>query len=143
MTARELFSLALWLAAIGHLVVLAAGLQAPYRLRWREDFAKLVPFNRKIFWVYSAYIVMFIAAFSAFTFYFHDELLRGDRTALAVALFIGVFWLGRIAVDFFYYRHSDWPRGRGFAIGHVMLTSLFICLSGTYLGLVAWHANWL
>jgi alginate O-acetyltransferase complex protein AlgI len=62
----------------------------------------------------------------------HDEFLRGDRAALGLALFIGVYWALRIAVDFLYYEHNDWPRGGGFLVGHILLTSLFAYLITTY-----------
>jgi hypothetical protein len=65
-------------------------------------------------------------------------MLRGDRAALGLALFIGVYWALRIAVDFFCYEHSDWPSGRGFVLGHILLTSLFAYLAATNLGLVIW-----
>jgi len=143
MNARSLFGVALWLAALGHLIVAAAASQVPRVLRWNEELPRLGSFNRKIFRVYGNYILMVIAALGAFTAVFREEMLRGERTALAVALFIGVFWLGRIVVDFFYYSHDDWPRGRVFVVGHVLLTALFICMSGTYFALVAWHAGWL
>jgi hypothetical protein len=45
-------------------------------------------------------------------------------------------------VDLFYFSHSDWPVGRGFAVGHVMLTSLFVFLATANLALAVCH-TWL
>ena len=36
-------------------------------------------------------------------------------------------------MDFLYFSHADWPRGRGMAVGHLLLTSLFVGLVVTYL----------
>jgi alginate O-acetyltransferase complex protein AlgI len=138
-SAAEWFSLALWLAAIGHFCLLAASFQVPYRLGWKEDLAKLTEFNRKLMWTYGGFTVLTIIAFGSLTFGLHEEFLRGDRAALALSTFIGAYWAVRIAVDFFYFGHAHWPRGFLFRIGHALLVLLFLSLSGTYLGVVAWH----
>jgi hypothetical protein len=65
--------------------------------------------------------------------------MRGERAALSLAFFIGCYWLLRIIVDFAYYSHRDWPAGTAFRIGHVLLTSLFMFLSASYLSLTLWH----
>ena len=137
-SARDFFSLALWLAGAGHFCVLIASFQVPQRLGWREDLAKLTPFNRKLMWVHGGFAVLTIVAFGTLTLLLHDEMLRGDRAAIALATFIGTYWTARIVVDFTYYEHKDWPTGRGFAVGHVLLNLLFAFLAATYLGLLLW-----
>ena len=133
------FSLALWLAAIGHFVLLAATIQVPSRLKWKDELARLRPLNRKLLWTYGGFTVLTNVAFGVLTFALHDELLRGDRAALGLAFFIGVYWATRIGVEMFYFRPSDWPEGRGVAVGRALLTFLFVALTSTYLGLVIWH----
>lgn len=136
---NQWISLALWLAGVGHFAVLVASFQVPYRLGWKEDLAKLTSFNRKLMWVHGAFAVYTIISFGALTLLLHDEMLQGQRTGVALAAFIGIYWLLRIVVDFTYYDHSDWPKGRAFAAGHVLLTSLFIFLSVTYLVVAVMH----
>ena len=133
------FGLALWLAGLGHFVLLGASFQVPARLGWREDLAQLRPFNRKLMWTYGAFTVLTIVAFGALTLFLHDDFLRGDRAALALAAFIASYWGARIAVDAIYFKHRDWPAGRSFVFGHLMLTGLFIALASTYAGLIAWR----
>lgn len=137
-SAEDIFSLALWLAGIGHFCVLIASFQVPARLGWKEDLQKLTSFNRKLMWVHGGFAVLTIIAFGTLTLALHAEMLRGDRAALGLALFIGVYWALRIAVDFFCYDHKDWPRGGSFMIGHFLLTSLFAYLAVANLGLVIW-----
>ncbi len=132
-TFEGLLSLALWLAGVGHFCVLIASAQVPSRLRWHEDLAKLTSFNRKLMWVHGGFTVYTIAAFGVMTLLLHDEMLRGDRAALVLCAFIGLYWLLRIVVDFAYYAHEDWPKGRGFVAGHILLNLLFACLSVVYL----------
>ena len=139
-TVNDLFSLSLWLAGIGHFGVLGASFQVPARLEWATDLAKLKSLNRKLMWTYGGFTVLTIMAFGALTLGLHDEMLRGDRAALGLALFIGIYWACRIGVDAFYFEHSDWPQGRMFVIGHFALTSLFTALTSVYLGLFVWHS---
>jgi hypothetical protein len=135
----RLFDIALWLAGAGHFLILCASFQVPGRLEWRRDLAQLKPFNRKLLWVQSGFTVLTIIAFGALTLVFHAELLAGDRVALGLAAFIGVYWTARILIDTFYFSHQDWPQGRQFVVGHILLTSLFTALAITYISLLVWH----
>jgi len=137
------FSLALWLGAIGHFCILGASFQVPGRLGWREDFASLSRFNRKIFWTYGAFIVLCIVSFGVLTTVLHWELWRGDKAATALSMFIGVFWFARVGTDLFYFKHDDWPRGWEFEFGHTALTFLFSCLATLFGIVVPLHALWL
>ncbi|HSS98349.1 MAG TPA: hypothetical protein VLK33_15025 [Terriglobales bacterium] len=139
MTATRLFDLDMWLAGLGHFVILFASFQVPTRLRWKEDLAKLMPFNRKLLWVQSSFTVVTIIAFGTLTLVLHKELLRGDRAALGLATFIGAYWTARILVDTFYFSHEDWPKGKMFVVGHFLLTSLFLFLAASYWALFVWR----
>ncbi len=133
------FDKALWLAGIGHFCILIASFQVPSRLGWKEDFAKLTRFNRKVFWTYGGFIVLCIVSFGILTLALHDELLRGDRAALGFASFNAVFWITRLLTDFFYFKHEDWPKGPQFVVGHVLLTGLFCALAAVYTGLIIYR----
>jgi len=141
-SAERFFDLILWLAGAGHFVILFASFQVPLRLRWKEDLAQLMPFNRKLLWVQGSFTVLTIIAFGTLTLALHKELLRGDRAALALACFIAIYWTARILVDAFYFSSEDWPKGRLFVIGHILLTSLFVALAASYWGLFMWNV-WL
>ena len=138
-SAEKLFDLDLWLAGAGHFVILIASFQVPYRLKWKQDLAQLTSFNRKLLWVQGGFTVLTIIAFGTLTLALHAELLRGDRAALGLACFIGLYWTARILVDALYFSHEDWPRGREFVVGHFLLTGLFVFLAGSYLGLFFWR----
>lgn len=131
--------LALWLAGFGHFCLLLASFQVPRRLGWEEDLAKLTPFNRKLMWVYGGFTVLTIIAFGTLTLALHGEFLRGDRAALGLAAFIATYWTLRLAVDFFYFEHRDWPQGDRFVTGHLLLRALFTALAATYWSVVIWH----
>jgi hypothetical protein len=139
---ERFFDVDLWLVGAGHFLILVASFQVPSRLRWKQDLQSLAPFNRKLLWVQSGFTVLTILAFGVLTLVLHGELLRGDRAAVGLACFIAIYWSSRILVDAFYFSHTDWPKGKEFAVGHVLLTSLFSALAASYIGLVVWHV-WL
>ncbi len=138
--AEQTLHSALWLAGWGHFLLLIAGTQLPVRMDWKNDLARLHPFNRKLLWTYWVFVGTTVVAFGVLTLLLHDELLRGDRAALALASFIALFWAMRIVVDATYFSHRDWPAGPQFVVGHVLLTSLFVFLLSTYAGLLLWHS---
>jgi hypothetical protein len=135
----EFFNIDLWLVGAGHFLVLFASFQVPHQLHWKQDLQSLLPFNRKLLWVQGGFTALTILAFGALTLALHGELLRGDRAALALAAFIGAYWTVRVLVDAFYFSHADWPAGKRFVIGHVLLSALFVALAASYLSLFAWH----
>lgn len=139
---QRMFDLDLWFGGAAHFLVLLASFQVPYRLEWKKDLAKLMPFNRKLLWVQGGFTVLTIVAFGTLTLVLHQELLRGDRAALALACFIGLYWTARIVVDAFYFSHADWPKGRSFVLGHIFLTMLFLSLAVSYVALFVWNV-WL
>jgi hypothetical protein len=140
--AERFFDYDLWLIGAAHFVILIASFQVPYRLNWKMDLQQLMPFNRKLLWVQGGFTVLTIVAFGTLTLVLHSELLQGDRAAMGLACFIGLYWATRILVDFFYFSHTDWPKGRVFVVGHSLLTLLFFALAASYISLFVWHV-WL
>ncbi|MEJ3658122.1 hypothetical protein WEH80_34690 [Actinomycetes bacterium KLBMP 9759] len=136
---RPIFDIALGLAVIGHAALLTVSVNVPRQLRWRTELAALSPVNRKLMWIYGGYVVFTYLAFAVLTLVLHDELLDGDRAAVALAIFIGLYWLVRLAIDPWMGR-SAWPEGRVFLVAHVLLDLLFAFFACTYLGLAVWHA---
>jgi len=136
---EPLLSLALWLAGIAHFCVLGAGVQVPYRFNWKEELPKLSSLNRKLMRVYLVFIGGTIAMLGLLTLLLHDELLRGDRIALILAGCMALWWFTRITIDAFYFDHDDWPRGKLFVFGHILLTSTFVAMAFTYTSLLLWH----
>ena len=135
----RLFDIDLWLVGAAHFVILFASFQVPYRLGWKQDLKQLMPFNRKLLWVQGGFTVLTIIAFGILTLALHSELLRGDRAAMGLACFIGLYWTARILVDAIYFSQADWPPGTLFVVGHILLTLLFSFLAVSYLGLFIWH----
>ena len=139
---QRFFDIDLWVVGAAHFVILFASFQVPFRLGWKQDLRQLMPFNRKLLWVQSGFTVLTIIAFGTLTLVLHKEMIRGDRAALGLACFIGIYWTTRILVDALYFSHADWPKGRAFLLGHTLLALLFFALAASYFGLFIWHV-WL
>jgi hypothetical protein len=69
----------------------------------------------------------------------HDELVRGERSAVVLSALMGPWWTARIAVDACIFGHSDWPRGLRYVAAHALLVLGFVGMSTTYVGVVAIH----
>ena len=134
-----LLGVALWLAGLGHFVLLAVSGQLPFRLAWRTELPKLSDANRKLFLVACGYIVFTYLSFGVLTLVLHDQLMRGDTAAVALAVFIGLYWLVRLVLDWVWFGHREWPPGRLFVAAHVALELLFGYLAVVYLGVALWH----
>lgn len=128
------FGLSLFLLIAGslHFLVLAASFQVPTRLNWKEELPRLSPFNRKLMLTYGAFVVLTIIGFGTLTLVLRTELLQHNIAARWLAGFIAVYWLTRVLVDCLYFKHSDWPKGPQFVIGHTLLTSLFLSFVMVY-----------
>ncbi len=139
----------IWLAALRPEVIVVclgaatllpviASVQVPSKLRWREEFEKLSGLNRRIVWVYGAYVLAMIAGLGAFLLAFPAEIVAKERAAVAVVGFGALFWVGRILVDAVAFRPDDWPQGPVMAIGRTALHTLFLALAAGYSGLLLW-----
>lgn len=136
---RLIFDIALWLGAAGHFALLSVSFNVPRVLNWRTELAALSPMNRKLLWIYGGYVVFTYLAFGVLTLVLHDELLNGDKAAVALAVFIGLYWLVRLAMDPWMGK-SAWPKGWIFTVAYIALDLLFAFFACTYLGLAIWHA---
>jgi hypothetical protein len=93
----------LWVAGAVQLVMCAANIFLPRRLKYRENLSRVSPIIRQVFFVHSAYIVGVVALFAAATFFFAAELTSGHGLGRFLAAAIALFWLCRIPVQLFYY----------------------------------------
>lgn len=143
MTFEDWTRFGILIAGLTHFGVLLAGIQAPAQLNWSEEVPRLSPFNQKILIVYYLFTGFTIVLFGSLTLYLRDDIVSGDRVASILALVIGTWWTARILVDAFVFDHDDWPEGRRFVVGHLVLTSGFIGMAGVMLIAGARGLGWL
>ena len=126
MNFEQLLQLGLVVAGFTHFGVLLAGIQAPAQLNWKEEIPRMSKFNQKIMVIYYLFTGFTIVMFGSLTLFLRDEIFNQEPVASLLALVIGIWWSARILVDMFVFDHEDWPDGKQFIIGHIVLTSGFV-----------------
>ena len=123
-----------WLIIGGllHFVILIASALAPRVLDWRAYLAALHPFLRRLFWVYGCFIVLVIISFGGLTLLNADELVLGAPLARSVCAIIAIFWLARLAVQFFVFDARPFLTTTFLRLGYHGLTLLFTALVFIY-----------
>ncbi len=134
MPSRDVLILA---GGIAHFVILIASGLVPSVLNWREELGRLSPFLRRLFWVYGAFIVLVIVGFGAMSVVHHETLAAGSPLARSICGFIALFWLARLAVQFFVFETTPFQHSRVLMAGYHGLTILFLFLVFAY-GRAAW-----
>ena len=129
---RDLLETAIRLGGCVHFCILIASALVPRVLDWRTQLAPLHPFLRRLFWVYGAFIVMTIVAMGAVSVAFTQQLTSGSGLARAVCGFIAVFWLARLAVQFFVFDAREFLTTWWLRAGYHLLTIGFIALPVPY-----------
>ena len=124
--------LLLVLAGVGQLVLALGSLAIPGVLNWRADTAKLRNLTRQVFWTYAGYIWATNVCFGLISALAPGWLLDTAPLARAVNTYIALYWITRVAVQFFYFDRSDAPPGLPTKLAEVALVALFVYLSLVY-----------
>jgi hypothetical protein len=115
-----------------HFVILIASGLTPRLLDWRTNLAALHPFLRRLFWVYGSFIVLVIISFGTLTLLRIDELSSATPLARSVSAIIAIFWLARLAVQFFVFDARPFLTTAFRRVGYHGLTFLFTALVFIY-----------
>ena len=129
---RELLELAIRLGGCVHFTILIASAMVPRVLDWRGRLAPLHPFLRRLFWVYGVFIVLTITGFGAISVSCADEIATGSRLARCFCGFVAVFWLARLAVQFFVFDAREFLTTWWLRLGYHALTVAFILQPAPY-----------
>jgi hypothetical protein len=124
-------SLLEWAAAL-QLSILIASALTPRVLDWQKNLAALPPFLRKLFWVYGAFIVMVIIAFSTLTFLHADAMATHEPVAHSLCTFIAIFWGARLFAQFAIFDPRPFLTNRFYQLGDHALTVAFAFLAFVY-----------
>jgi hypothetical protein len=126
------FEILLRIAGCLHFALLLASALTPHALDWRRNLAALHPFLRSLFWVYGAFIVLVIIAFGTLTLVHAHEMADGTPLARSLCLFIGIFWLARLAVQLFIFDARPFLTNWFYKCGYHGLTLLFTFFVAVY-----------
>ena len=120
------------LAGVLQFAILGASALVPQVLDWRANLARLHPFLRQLFWVYGTFIVLVIVAFGTLTLLHSHTLAAGDALARSVSAFISIFWLSRLAVQWFVFDCREFLTTWFLKAGYHCLTLAFVYLAAVY-----------
>lgn len=107
-------------------------LTIPYLLDWKGELARVSNLIKQIFWTYAGYILSFNFFFGLISFWGAEELLSKSFLAKSITIFIFLYWLVRVLIQFLYFDTKSAPKGLIYKLGEIGLVALFIFLTGVY-----------
>lgn len=119
-------------AGLGQLILVVGSLAIPKTLGWSAETCKLRPLTRQVFWTYAAYIWATNLSFALLSMLSPASLTDRSFLGTAVTLYIFVYWLVRVIIQFTWFDRSDAPPQRIFKFAEALLVALFISLTGVY-----------
>jgi len=96
-----------------------------------------------MFWTYAGYILATNLSFGLISTYANTELINGSLLAKGLTLFIGIYWLARIALQFLYFDKTDAPNGLVYTMGEIALVFSFALFTFTYLTAFLFNCEWI
>ena len=125
---------ALYIAAAAQLAVAVLNLFLVRIMKWEESVARMPQLVREVFHVHAWFITITLVIFGVVTIRFAGELAAGTNDlGRWLAAGIGIFWLIRWLMQFFYYNSSHWRGKRAETIVHIVLIFLYGSFAGVYL----------
>jgi hypothetical protein len=140
---HETLKLLLILCGYGHIALCIGSLLIPKLLNWKKELQDLQPLLRQMFWTYAAYILVINLCFGLVSIFGADELLNHSFLAKSVSLFIGLYWLARVFIQFLYFDKTHAPQGLIYTLGEVGLVGLFVVFTVVYLAVFGFNVGWL
>lgn len=118
---------------LGHVALCLGSLLVPAALEWKKHLQSLPLLLRQIFWTYAGYILVTNFSFGIISILGKEELIDGSFLASSVTLFISVYWMTRIAIQFFYFDKTNAPKGLIYTLGEIVLVGAFVVFASVYL----------
>ena len=118
--------IALSIAAAAQLAIAVLNLFLVRIMKWEEPVARMPQLVREVFHVHAWFITITLVIFGVVTIRFAGELAAGTSDlGRWLAGGIGLFWLIRWVMQFFYYNSSHWKGKRAETIVHIVLIFLY------------------
>jgi hypothetical protein len=133
----------IFISGILHLILGIGSSIIPKVMNWNTELAKVKPLIRQMFWTYAAYILVINLCFGLVSIWGTKELLDRSFLASCITLFISVYWITRIGIQFFYFDKTDAPKGLFFTFGEIGLVVLFILFSIVYFLAFLYNSSWI
>lgn len=119
-------------AGLGQLVLVVAGTCVPFALNWKESLSPLDPLNRQLFKTYGGYILGTNLFFAILCLGDPSALSDGSFLAKALSIYLTLYWIVRIVLNFTYFNRSYAPQTWWATAGENTLLIVFSYLVGVY-----------
>ena len=131
----------IFLAGFAQILLAVFSIVIPFVLKWKAEMAKVNGLIRNIFYTYSVYIFAINVWFGIISMVMPHELSNRSGLAAAVSIFIALYWLGRVLVQFSFGKAAGRPAGLIFTIGEIALWLLFLLLTMVYTFAACYNLN--
>jgi hypothetical protein len=139
----EFLKLLIIIAGAAHIALCLGSILIPKVLQWNRHLENLQPLLRQMFWTYAAYILVINFCFGVVSLLGTDELLSRSFLAKSITIFISIYWLTRIGIQFFYFDKTDAPKGAIYTLGEIVLVLLFLFFTIVYLLAFLYNNAWI
>ena len=143
MTLENILPTLLLASGIGHFGLCLGSLMVPGALQWKTHLSGLKPLLRQLFWTYAVYILIINFSFGLISVLGAGELLNQSFLAKSITLFIGLYWVARVFIQFFYFDKSGAPKGAIYTAGEIALVTLFVSFSIIYMAAFFYNNLWI
>ncbi|HEY9044865.1 MAG TPA: hypothetical protein VIN08_03175 [Ohtaekwangia sp.] len=140
---QEVLHTIVYLCGLGHIALSAGSLAIPKLLQWSTHLKNIPLLLRQMFWTYAGYILVINFSFGVISIIGTDELLDHSFLAKYITLFIGLYWLARVIIQFFYFDRTNAPKGLLYTLGEAALVLLFILFTIVYLTAFLYNIAWI
>jgi len=125
-----------WLIIAGGIGQMFTAIVYPYIRHavfdWYNDIKKLKPLNQEIAKTYGRYIVGLNFSFGLIAILFPSDLKNQTGLAVSLTALIALYWVGKLATQFFLYPMYQIPKRTLFRVGEVGMNALFISFAVIY-----------
>ena len=122
------------LAGLAQLVMVGIGAMAPKLLDWGKHFTGLPVIIRQMYWTYGGYILATNLFYGILCLGFPEILIAQNGGAIAFCLYLLLFWLGRIVIQFTYFDRTALGTGRWMPWCEAGMVAVLLFLNATYAG---------
>jgi hypothetical protein len=121
-------------------VLVALNLVVPWRLRWREEMARLSLLNRQIFQAHSIVLVLILAMMAALLLTSADALIVPGPLSRAILIGFTLFWGLRMLMQWWFYSPATWRGNTLHTVLHVVFSVTWIYMTGVF-GMALWQVS--
>lgn len=136
---KELLEIGLKIGGVSLILLCVASLWIPRVLQWKDKIAGLTPLMRELWWTYSIYVWSSHLFFAVLALGFGDWLMSGSGAAIAMLVFMSLWWGVRLWLQFFGFDLTEVEQTPFNRLAKHLLTLLFIGLVVLYVLLICWN----